>query len=62
MVQQYPYYTKWEKIIVVIFHIYGSRAIFLIFCVHQDTKSESCEIEMITYRPIFSQGKTAKAL
>ena len=34
MGQRYPYYTIWEKNTVVIIHIYGARAIFLLFCDH----------------------------
>ena len=44
MVQLYTYYTIWEKNIVVIIHIYGARAIFLLFYYHQDTESESQEV------------------
>ena len=29
-----------REIIVVIIHIYGAREIFLLFCDHQDIKSE----------------------
>ena len=42
--QQYPYYTIWENNIVVILHIYESVAIFLIFCDHKYTESDSCEM------------------
>ena len=35
----YPYYTRRGGIVVVL-HIYGARAIFLIFCVNQDTEKE----------------------
>ena len=31
MMQKYPYYIKWVKIIVAILHIDGVRAIFLLF-------------------------------
>ena len=62
MGQQYPYPTKWEKNIVVIIHIYGAIAIFLLFCVHKDTGSESCEIEISVTGPIFAQKKIVKAL
>ena len=40
MVQQYPFPTRWEKNIVVVLHIFGARAISLLFCDHQDTESE----------------------
>ena len=33
------YSTKWEKNVVII-HIYGARAIFLLFYEDQDTESE----------------------
>ena len=32
---------------VVVLHIYGDRAVLLLFCDHQDIEYESCEIEMI---------------
>ena len=38
MGQRYPYYTIWEKSIVVIVNIYEAGAIFLLFCDHQDTE------------------------
>ena len=40
MGQWYPYYTIWEKIIVVNLHIYEARAIILLFCDHLGTESE----------------------
>ena len=40
MGQQYPYFTRWENIIVVILHIYGTIAIFELFCDNQDTEYE----------------------
>ena len=51
--QLYPYSTIWEKNVVVILHIYGEIAIFLLFCDHQDTESES---------PSIKTEKTSKAL
>ena len=42
---------------MVIIHINGDRSIFLPFCDHQDTESESCEIEMSMYIPIFTHNK-----
>ena len=50
----YPYSTKWKKNIVVILHIYGAIAIFILFCDRQDTESESCEIEMSISQPMFT--------
>ena len=38
--QQYPYSTIWEQNIVSNIHIYGARAIFLLFCDNQDTESD----------------------
>ena len=38
--QQYPYSTRWEQNIVSILHIYGARAILLIFCDCQETGLE----------------------
>ena len=40
MKQQYPHPTRWEKMMLEILYVYGARAIFLLFCYHQDTKSE----------------------
>ena len=54
-VQQYPYSTRWENFFVVILHIYGDRAIFLIFCDHQDTESGLCEMDMGVAGPTSSQ-------
>ena len=42
----YPYSTGWKKNIVVVLHIYGARPMSLIFFYHQDTESESCEMEI----------------
>ena len=36
-------------------HIYGARAIFLLVCGRQGTESESQELEMSKYQPIFNQ-------
>ena len=48
---------KMRENIVVIIRIYGAIAIFLLICDHQDTESESCEIEMSISHPILPQGK-----
>ena len=40
MGQQYPYSASLEENIVVFIHIYGIRAILLLFCDHQDTESK----------------------
>ena len=37
-----------------IIHIYGARAIFLLFCNHRETESESREIEISVAGPIFT--------
>ena len=37
MRQQYPYSKRWDINIVVILHINGYRAVFLLLCVHKDT-------------------------
>ena len=47
MGQRYPYFTRWEKHIVVIIYIYWALAIFLLFYDHLDTESESCEMEIV---------------
>ena len=57
MGQQCTYSTTWEKIIVVIINIYGARDIFLIFCVHQDTKSEYREMDISIAWPIYAHKK-----
>ena len=45
------------KNVVVIIHIYGDFSIILIFCYHQDTESESCDIELGVAGPILKQKK-----
>ena len=40
----YPNYRIWGQNIVAIIHIYGARVIFQLFCDHQETEYESCEI------------------
>ena len=40
MGQLYPYSTRREKNIVANINVYGDRVILLLFCDHQDTKSE----------------------
>ena len=55
MGQYYPYSIIRERNIGLILHIYADRAIFLLFCVNQDTESELCEIYFIIYQPIVSQ-------
>ena len=60
--QRYPYSTRKEINIVYIIYIYRARAIFLIFCVHQDTESEQCEIYIKISQPIFTGTKIPRAL
>ena len=55
MGQQYPSSTIWEREVVVILNIYGAKANFLLFCDHQDTESESREIEIVVLGLIFPQ-------
>ena len=38
----------------MIIHIYGTLAIFLLFCTHQDNESESREMEIGVSGPIFT--------
>ena len=44
MGQLYQYSTRWGQNIVAIIHIYGAIVIVVLFCDHQDTESESCEV------------------
>ena len=52
--QKYPYSTIWVKNIVVIFHIYGDRAIFLLFYNNPDNESEYWEMKVDVVGPIFT--------
>ena len=47
MGKQYTYSTGWENIIVVVIHIYEVRAISIPYSNHEDTESESGEIEIM---------------
>ena len=40
MVQQQPYFTRWEQKIVTILHINEALDIILLFCDHQGNESE----------------------
>ena len=42
--------------------IYGARASFILFCDHQDTESESQEIEIGVAGPIFTQKKIKRTI
>ena len=48
--------------IVVIIHIYESRAISLLFYNHQDTNSKAQESGVGVARPILTQKTTSKAI
>ena len=48
--------------IVVILHINGARAIFLLFFDHQDTESESREMEICVAGPFLTQRKIPNSL
>ena len=45
----YTLHNMGAKNIALLIHIYGAKAIFFLFCDHQDTEYESREIEIITY-------------
>ena len=48
---------------MLVLHIYGARAVLLIillFCVHQDTGYEECEIYMMLFQPIFTHKKNQR--
>ena len=47
---------------MVIIHIYGAIAIFLLFYDDQDTGSEECKIQMSKSQLIFTHLKTSKAI
>ena len=44
MGQKYAYPTRWKTNIVAIIHMYGDRAIFMLFNDNQDIKYESPDI------------------
>ena len=48
---------KMGEFIVIMVHIYGARAIFLLFFDNQDTKSESQKMEIGATGPIFTYKK-----
>ena len=47
---------------MITLHNYGARAIFLLFCDHTYTESESQEIEMSISQPIFTHKNISKAI
>ena len=62
MGKEYLCSTRWGKNIVINLHNYGARSIFLLFCDHTDTESESREIEMSISQPIFNHTNKSKSL
>ena len=54
MGQQYLYHKIWVTNIVIIILIYVALAMFLLFCDHQNTESESLDIEIGVATPIFT--------
>ena len=42
---------------MVLLHIYGALAILILFCDHQDTESESLDMEIGVAGPILTQKK-----
>ena len=58
MGQLYTYFIRRVKTTVVIFHIYGNIVIFLLFCDHQDTKSEPRGMEIGLAGKIFTKKKS----
>ena len=47
---------------MVIFHIYGAIAIFLLFYDHKDTLFTECELEMTISQLIFTNKNISKAI
>ena len=60
MRQQYTYHNIWEKHIVAIIHINGTRVIFLLLYDNQDTESQSWDIRIDVSGPILTH-KNVKA-
>ena len=56
--QRYQYSTRWGNNIMVVLPVCGDLAIFLLFFNHQDTESESWEIEIGVSGPILTQKKS----
>ena len=54
----YPNYTRWLKKLVVVLHIHGPRAIFILFCNYHDTESESCEMKISVDKPISNHKRS----
>ena len=54
--QRYPYYTRMEKIVVIL-HINGARAILLLLCDHQDTEYEEWVMDSGVAGPILTNKK-----
>ena len=50
----HTYSKGWVDFVLVILHFFGDLAIFLLFCNHQNTKSESRDMEIGVSGPIFT--------
>ena len=62
MGQRYPYPTRWEKIILVIIHIYGALAIFILLYDNKDNESESGYLEIGVSVPISTHKNTKDSM
>ena len=62
MGQKYPHCTIFKKHFVVVIYNYGALYIFLLCFDHQDTESESWEMEIGVDGTILTQTNTSKAL
>ena len=61
MWQKCPYFTRCEKHTVFVLYFFcWSRAMFLLFCDHQETEYESCEIKMSISQPVFTHNNYIK--
>ena len=54
--------SKMGENVVLILHIHGAIAIFILFCYHQDTKYESFEIKINISQPILTYKNKSKDL
>ena len=60
MGQQYPKFSRLEQHIVVVLHIYRSRAIFLLYCEHQQTEFGSRGIYIGVYGKVCTNKRYQK--
>ena len=60
MVEKYLQSTTYEKNVVII-HIYGARAISVLFCYHQDSACDIYETYISISKPIFNHKEIPKA-